>query len=249
MATESPVLRIEGRSTSLRKERPARQCFSSFAIRMLASIALEPGAHIVSDGLACFAAVTQTVDFYKKVVSEFGGEAKTQEFAKMLMVPGMATASAARVQTGSTRRRSADCGRRQPTPSTTYLPLSPIGSRTASRRRKSSRPKTKYVGNDASKGSEMQRPLCSYPQRAWYKGDAAADLGADVSRARSPRPGPARSSSHDRSAITANSLATALTSCGDAEGDQASGRSCPSGGPNVRCSFASDDGHRHLLGR
>ena len=30
---------------------------------------------------------------------------------------------------------------------------------------------TKYVGNDASKGIEMQRPLCSYPQRAWYKGD------------------------------------------------------------------------------
>ena len=38
--------------------RPVK-AFSSFAIRKLASTALEPGANIVSDGLACFAAVTQ----------------------------------------------------------------------------------------------------------------------------------------------------------------------------------------------
>ena len=35
---------------------------------------------------------------------------------------------------------------------------------------------TKFVGGDASKGIEMQRPLCPYPQRAWYKG--AGDTNA-----------------------------------------------------------------------
>ena len=38
--------------------RPVK-AFSSFAIRKLASTALNPGANIVSDGLACFAAVTK----------------------------------------------------------------------------------------------------------------------------------------------------------------------------------------------
>ena len=29
---------------------------------------------------------------------------------------------------------------------------------------------TSYVGNDASKGIAMQRPLCPHPQKAWYNG-------------------------------------------------------------------------------
>ena len=29
---------------------------------------------------------------------------------------------------------------------------------------------TKYVDDDPSKGIAMQRPLCPYPQKPWYKG-------------------------------------------------------------------------------
>jgi feruloyl esterase len=38
---------------------------------------------------------------------------------------------------------------------------------------------TKFVGGDASKGIEMQRPLCPYPQRAWYKGVGDANAAAN----------------------------------------------------------------------
>ena len=33
--------------------------------------------------------VGQTVDFYKGLMSKFGGEEKTKEFARLFMVPGM----------------------------------------------------------------------------------------------------------------------------------------------------------------
>jgi hypothetical protein len=29
---------------------------------------------------------------------------------------------------------------------------------------------TKFVGDDPSKGIAMQRPVCPYPQKGWYKG-------------------------------------------------------------------------------
>jgi feruloyl esterase len=38
---------------------------------------------------------------------------------------------------------------------------------------------TKFVGGDASKGIEMQRPLCPYPQRAWYKGEGDTSAAAN----------------------------------------------------------------------
>ena len=37
---------------------------------------------------------------------------------------------------------------------------------------------TSYVGNDASKGIAMQRPLCPHPQKAWYKGGGDPDIAA-----------------------------------------------------------------------
>ena len=30
---------------------------------------------------------------------------------------------------------------------------------------------TKFVGDDPAKGVAMRRPLCPYPQKAWYKGE------------------------------------------------------------------------------
>jgi feruloyl esterase len=38
---------------------------------------------------------------------------------------------------------------------------------------------TKYLGDDASKGVEMQRPICPYPQRAWDKGDGNLNSAAN----------------------------------------------------------------------
>ena len=38
---------------------------------------------------------------------------------------------------------------------------------------------TSYVGNDASKGIAMQRPLCPHPQKAWYNGGGDPDIAAN----------------------------------------------------------------------
>ena len=54
--------------------RPVR-AFSSFAVRMLASTALEPGANIVSDGLACFTAVTQAGCIHTSIKTGSGKQA------------------------------------------------------------------------------------------------------------------------------------------------------------------------------
>jgi hypothetical protein len=38
---------------------------------------------------------------------------------------------------------------------------------------------TSYVGNDASKGIAMQRPLCPHPQKAWYKGGGDPNIAGN----------------------------------------------------------------------
>ena len=38
---------------------------------------------------------------------------------------------------------------------------------------------TSYVGNDASKGIAMQRPLCPHPQKAWYSGGGDPNIAAN----------------------------------------------------------------------
>ena len=54
--------------------RPVK-AFTSFAIRKLASTALKPGANIVSDGLACFAAVTQAGCLHTSIKTGSGKQA------------------------------------------------------------------------------------------------------------------------------------------------------------------------------
>ena len=38
---------------------------------------------------------------------------------------------------------------------------------------------TSYVGNDASKGIAMQRPLCPHPQKAWYNGGGDPNIAGN----------------------------------------------------------------------
>jgi feruloyl esterase len=44
---------------------------------------------------------------------------------------------------------------------------------------------TKYVDDDAAKGIAMQRPLCPYPQKPWYKGTGEAKDAASFTCAAS----------------------------------------------------------------
>jgi feruloyl esterase len=121
--------------------------------------------------------VGQTLDFYKGLMSKFGGEEKTKAFARLFMVPGMGHCG---FGTGPNRFDSAAFGGAQPpaldpehdmfTALSHWVedgvaPDQVIG--------------TKFVGDDASKGIAMQRPLCPYPQRAWYKGEGDTNAAAN----------------------------------------------------------------------
>jgi feruloyl esterase len=121
--------------------------------------------------------IGQTVDFYKGLISKFGGEAKTAEFARLFMVPGMGHCG---FGAGPNRFDSAAFGGFQPP---TLDPEHDIFTALSHWVEDGVAPAqviaTKFTGDDTSKGIAMQRPLCPYPRRAWYKGDGDANVAAN----------------------------------------------------------------------
>ena len=121
--------------------------------------------------------VGQTIKFYNGLVSEFGGQAKTEAFARLFMVPGMGHCG---FGTGPNRFDSAAYGGLQPPASD---PQHDIFAALSHWVEDGVAPAqviaTKFVDGDASKGIAMQRPLCPYPQRAWYKGEGDANSAAN----------------------------------------------------------------------
>jgi feruloyl esterase len=102
-------------------------------------------------------------------MSKFGGEEKTKEFARLFMVPGIGHCG---IGGGLNAFDSSAFGGVQPP---ALDPEHDIFTALSHWVEDGVAPDqviaTKFVGGDASKGIEMQRPLCPYPQRAWYKGD------------------------------------------------------------------------------
>ena len=111
----------------------------------------------------------QTVDLYRKTLDEFGGAEKTQGFARLFMLPGMGHCAGGE---GPNRFDSSAFGGLWP-PSTdsAHDIFTALADWVENGVAPAQVIATKYVGDDPSKGIEMQRPLCPYPQRAWYKGD------------------------------------------------------------------------------
>ena len=121
--------------------------------------------------------VGQTVDFYKGLTSKFGGEEKTKEFARLFMVPGMGHCG---FGTGPNRFDSSAFGGAQPPSLDPEHDMFTALSRWVEDGVAPDQViATKFVGGDASKGIAMQRPLCPYPQRAWYKGDGDTNSAAN----------------------------------------------------------------------
>jgi feruloyl esterase len=120
--------------------------------------------------------IGQTLDFYQGLMKKFGGEEKTKEFARLFMVPGMGHCGGG---TGLDRFDSSAYGGLQPP---ALDPEHDIFTALSHWVEDGVAPAevvaTKFVGGDASKGIEMHRPLCPYPQRAWYKGDGDANSAA-----------------------------------------------------------------------
>jgi feruloyl esterase len=121
--------------------------------------------------------VGQTVDFYKGLMSKFGGEEKTKEFARLFMVPGMGHCG---FGPGLNRFDSSAYGGLLPPAldpeHDIFIALSHWVEDGVAPAQVVA---TKFVDDDASKGIAMQRPLCPYPQRAWYKGAGDANSAAN----------------------------------------------------------------------
>ena len=119
----------------------------------------------------------QTIALYKGLADKFGGDEETQKFARLFMAPG---AGHCGFGGGLNAIDSADFG--APTPSSTD-PDHDLFTALARWVEDGAAPRhviaTSYVGNDASKGIAMQRPLCPYPQKAWYKGEGDTNDAAN----------------------------------------------------------------------
>jgi feruloyl esterase len=120
--------------------------------------------------------IGQTVKYYKDLMSKFGGEAKSQEFARLFMVPGMGHCG---FGTGPNHFDSSAFGGAQP-PSLDpeHDMFSALSHWVEDGVAPTQVIATAFVGGDISKGVAMQRPLCPYPQRAWYKGEGDTNAAA-----------------------------------------------------------------------
>ena len=111
----------------------------------------------------------QTVTLYNGLIKQFGGLPEAQNFARLFMAPGVAHCGGG---SGLTGFNSASVAGGTP-PSTD--PGHDIFSAMIHWVEDGVAPTqvvaAKYVNGKLASGVVTQRPLCPYPQRAWYKGD------------------------------------------------------------------------------
>ena len=119
----------------------------------------------------------QTVTLYNGLVKQFGGLPEAQNFARLFMAPGVAHCGGG---SGPTGFNSASVAGGTP-PSTD--PGHDIFSAMIHWVEDGVAPTqvvaAKYADGKPASGVVMQRPLCPYPQRAWYKGDGDANDAAN----------------------------------------------------------------------
>ncbi|USQ98078.1 tannase/feruloyl esterase family alpha/beta hydrolase [Caulobacter sp. RL271] len=110
----------------------------------------------------------QTIAFYDRVARDAGGIEKAQSFARLFMAPGVAHCGGG---PGPDAFNAAN-GVVRPPPSATlqydlFTALSAWVGRGAAPSRVIA---TRYVGAAPAEGVALQRPLCAYPAKAWYRG-------------------------------------------------------------------------------
>lgn len=127
------------------------------------------GKLIIFQGWAdTLVAPEQTLHFYNGLGKEFGGLPKVQEFARLFMAPGVMHCGGG---AGPNAFNAANGGQRKPPSATPEDDLfTAITEWVESGKAPAQVIATKYVDDAPAKGISMQRPLCAYPQKAWYKG-------------------------------------------------------------------------------
>ena len=110
----------------------------------------------------------QTVAFYKTLAKKFG---PNQDFARLFMAPGLVHCGLG--GTGLTGFESAQSSMpNPPSADASHDLFIAITDWVENHRTPNEVVATGYVDSkDPSKGIAMQRPLCAYPQKAWYKGE------------------------------------------------------------------------------
>jgi tannase/feruloyl esterase len=110
----------------------------------------------------------QTVALYEKLAKEFGPE---QDFARLFMAPGLTHCGLG--GTGLNGFESAQSSMLPPPSDDARHDLFvALSAWVEDKKTPTEVVATSYVDNkDPSKGIAMQRPLCPYPQKAWYKGE------------------------------------------------------------------------------
>ena len=112
----------------------------------------------------------QTVAYYEKVARPFGGAQKAQDFARLFMAPGVGHCGGG---VGPNRFNSLSPRTAPPADEPgddVFAAVTDWVENGVAPRRIVA---TKYVDDDPAKGIAMQRPLCPYPQKAWYRGSGS----------------------------------------------------------------------------
>jgi feruloyl esterase len=119
----------------------------------------------------------QTIALYERLAKKFGGDQETQKFARLFMVPG---AGHCGLGGGLNSFHSANFGAPSPPSADPDHDLFTALARWVEDGAAPSHViATSYVGNDASKGIAMQRPLCPHPQKAWYNGGGDPNIAGN----------------------------------------------------------------------
>lgn len=119
----------------------------------------------------------QTVAFYNKLSEAAGGPQPAHDFARLFLAPGFGHCFGG---PGPNRFDSAgfggfgppvrDAGHDVFTALSHWVEDGVAPARIVA---------TKFVGDDPSKGIAMQRPLCPYPQKAWYNGGGDPNIAGN----------------------------------------------------------------------
>lgn len=129
----------------------------------------------------------QTIAFYQKLASRAGGITKAQNFARLFMAPGVGHCGGG---DGPNSFLAIKVGGEALAPDTPdHDAFAAMTHWVESGEPPSQIIATHYVDNAPAKGVGMQRPLCPYPQKAWYKGSGSTnDPGSFVCTAKKPMP-------------------------------------------------------------
>ena len=110
----------------------------------------------------------QTVGVYQGLARKFGGDDAAQKFARLFMAPGVGHCAGGAGP--NSFNAAVYSGPRPPAGDASHDLFAALAHWVEDGAAPAQVVATKYVDDDPAKGIAMQRPLCPFPEKAWYKG-------------------------------------------------------------------------------